>query len=157
MTTPYAGATAGERARVETQKILQRLGCEQVGCMDDHATHEVLLAFTLRGRQYQLRVSAKGWAALYLRQNPYSSRMRTSRTDYEQQALQQGRVAANSVLRDWIKGQATAIESGMLSFENAFMPWCLTADGRPLVERLADMPGLLPAPEQPKIVQLTKT
>jgi len=30
--------------------------------------------------------------------------------DWEQSALAQGHVAVNSILRDWIKGQVTAIE-----------------------------------------------
>ena len=73
----------------------------------------------------------------------------------EQAALRQGHVAVNSVLRDWIKGQVTAIETGVLSFEAVFMPYMLTADGRPLIERLAET-NLLPAPDEPKVVQLTK-
>jgi hypothetical protein len=77
--------------------------------------------------------------------------MRTSRQDYEQAALRQGQVAVNSILRDWIKGQVTAVESGILSFEAIFMPYMLTADGRPLIERVAE---LLPKPEEQKVVQL---
>jgi len=153
MTTPYAGAIAGTRAREDTTKILRRLGCDEVGFMDFNSTHEVMLAFTYRKQQYQFRVSAKGWAARYLRDNPYSTRMRKSRTEYEQQALEQGRIAINSVIRDWAKGQVTAIESGVLSFEHAFTPWALTFDGRPLIERLTET-NLLPAPEASKIVQL---
>ena len=57
-------------------------------------------------------------------------------SDYEQAALRQGHVAVNSILRDWIKGQMTAIECGILSFEAVFMPYMLTGDGRPLIERL---------------------
>jgi hypothetical protein len=154
MNTPYAGATAGTRAREETQKILRRLGCEQVGFMDDHVKHELLLAFTYRNRNYHFKASAKGWASMYLRENPYSHRMRKSRTEHEQEALHKGQIAVNSVIRDWVKGQVTAIESGVLSFEHAFMPWALTADGRPLIERLAET-NLLPPPAEPKVVQLT--
>jgi hypothetical protein len=153
--TPYASATSDMRAREEIKKILQRFGCESIGFMDDMKDHEVLLAFTHRGRQVQLRASAKGWAAMWLRENPWSYRHRTQRIDYEQAALRQGHVAVNSVLRDWIKGQVTAVECGVLSFEAVFMPYMLTADGRPLIERLAET-NLLPAPEEPKVVQLTK-
>ena len=39
--------------------------------MDDNVKHEVLLAFTHRGRQVQLRASAKGWAQLWLKENPW--------------------------------------------------------------------------------------
>jgi hypothetical protein len=136
---PYASATSGENARTETIKILRRLGCESIGFMDEFDKHEVLLAFTHRGRPVQLRVSAKGWAQMYLKQNPYNGYRRRSRVDYEQDALRQGHVAVNSILRDWVKAQVTAIESGVLSFEAVFMPHMLTSDGRPLIERARDL------------------
>jgi hypothetical protein len=34
-------------------------------------------------------------------------------------ALKQDHVVVNSILRDWIKGQVTAIECGVLSFERS--------------------------------------
>jgi hypothetical protein len=143
------------RAREEGKKILRGFGCESIGFMDDEVKHEVLLAFTHRGRAVQLRASAKGWAQMWLKENPWTNRHRTRRIDYEQAALRQGHVAVNSILRDWIKGQVTAVECGVLSFEAVFMPFMLTADGRPLIERIAET-NLLPAPPEEKIVQLTK-
>ena len=117
--------------------------------------HEVLLAFTHRGRQVQLRASAKGWAQIWLRENPFNYRRRATRQDWEQAALQQGHVAVNSVLRDWIKGQVTAIETGVLQFEAVFMPYMLTADGRTALEHVKER-NLLPAPDEPKVIPLVK-
>jgi hypothetical protein len=54
-------------------------------------------------------------------------------------------------LRDWIKGSVTAIEAGILSFEAAFLPYMLAADGRPLLDRAVE---LLPAPGEEKVVAL---
>jgi hypothetical protein len=142
---PYANATSGDRARAEIMKILRRLGCEQIGFMGDFNKHEVLLAFIHRGRSVQFPVSAKGWAAMWLRKNPWNDRMRRSRHEYEQAALQQGHVVANSMLRDWVKGNVTAVESGILSFEAVFLSHMLTNDGRPLIERIGES-NLLPAP-----------
>lgn len=153
MGTPYASATSGASARDEVTKILRRFGCESVGFMDDFEKHEILLAFTHLGRPIQLRASAKGWAQMYLKENPWTHRRTGSRLDYEQKALRQGQVAVNSILRDWIKGQITAVECGILSFEAVFMPYMLTSDGRPLIERLAES-DLLPAPQEPKVVSL---
>jgi hypothetical protein len=150
---PYEGATSGASARDEITKVLRRFGCETVGFMDDFDKHEVLLAFTHRGRPVQLRASAKGWAQMYLRENPWTSRRREAKQEYEQAALRQGQVAVNSILRDWIKGQITAVECGILSFEAVFMPHMLTADGRPLVERIKET-ELLPKPDEAKIVSL---
>jgi hypothetical protein len=153
MAISYASATSGENARKEITKILRRFGCEEIGFMDNFNEHEVLLAFKRRGRPVQLKASAKGWAQMFLKQNPWSYSRRSSRADWEQNALRQGHIAVNSILRDWMKGQITAIECGILSFEAVFMPYMLTADGRPLIERLAES-HLLPAPEEPKVVPL---
>ena len=155
MSVPYASASTGASARDEITKVLRRFGCESVGFMDDFDKHEELLAFTHRGRQVQLRASAKGWAQIFLKENPWTSRRRDTRVDYEQGALRQGHIAVNSILRDWIKGQMTAVECGILSFEAVFMPYMLTNDGRPLIERLVDT-NFLPAPADQKVVSLTK-
>lgn len=145
---PYEGATSGAAARDEVTKVLRRFGCESVGFMDDFERYEVMLAFKHRGRPVQLTASAKGWAQMYIKAHPWSSSMRTGKIDYEQRALKQGLIAVNSILRDWIKGQVTAVECGILSFEAVFMPYMLTGDGRTLIERITSMPELLPAPMQ---------
>jgi hypothetical protein len=63
-----------------------------------------LLAFKHRGRAIQFKASTKGWAQMYLRKNPRPERSRRSSADYQQDALRQGHVAVNSILRNWIKG-----------------------------------------------------
>jgi hypothetical protein len=111
------------------------------------------LYFIYRGRQVQFPVSAKGWAQMWLKENPWNYRCRSSQHDYQQAALRQGLIAANSILRDWIKSQLTAIESGILSFEAVFLPYMLTNDGRPVIERLAET-NMLPSPTETKVVPL---
>lgn len=144
-TVPYESATSGSRAREEITNLLRRMGCEEVGFMDDFAKYEVFLAFKHRGRSVQLRASAKGWAAMYLKARPYGSRTRGTKADYETKALKQGLIAVNSILRDWVKGQVVAVECGMMSFEAVFMPHMITSDGRPLIERISET-KLLPPP-----------
>src|SRR5262245_20231258 len=155
MTIPYASASSDMRAWDEIRKILTRFGCESIGFMDDNTRQDVLLAFSYRGQQIQMNVSAKGWAQMWLKENPWTYRHRTQRTEYEQAALRQGHVAVNSILRDWVKAQITIIESGIVSFEAVFMPYMLTNDGRTLLERVKDS-NLLPPPEQPKVVSISK-
>lgn len=146
---PYANATSGVAARTEITNILRRFGCSNVGFMDDYQNHEVLLAFEHRGNRVQLRASAKGWAAMYLRAEPWNQNRRSTQHDYEQAALDKGLVAVNSVLRDWVKGQITAVETGVLSFAGVFLPYMLAHDGRPLLEHIAAA-KLLPAPVDPE-------
>jgi hypothetical protein len=119
--------------------------------MDDDANHEVVLYFEHRGRPVRMPVSVKGWAQMWLKANPLSSRARKSEHEHRQEALRKGHLAASSAIRDWVKGQVTAIETGLLSFEAVFMPFMLDSDGRPLIERMKDM---LPQPEETKVVAL---
>jgi hypothetical protein len=144
-TVPYENATTGAQARDEITRLLRRFGCTNVGFMDKFDEHALLLAFTHRGRDIQLLASAKGWAQMYLKAHPYNSQSRGTRQDREQKALRQGGIAINSMLRDWVKGQVTAVECGMLSFEAVFLPYMLTSDGRPLIERVIEA-KMLPAP-----------
>lgn len=147
MTVPYAEATSGAKARDEITKMLQRFGCISVGFMDDFENSSVMLVFVHRGRHVQLNASAKGWAQMYLKEHPWSYARKLSKQPYEQKALRQGLVAVNSILRDWVKGQITAVETGILSFEAVFMPHMLTSDGRPLIDRI-QAENLLPAPTE---------
>lgn len=145
MTTPYENATSGVAAREEITKLLRRFGCDSIGFMDDFEKRELLLVFRHRGRSMQLRASAKGWAALYLKEHPYSYRIRgRSEQEHRERALAQGQVAINSILRDWVKGQVMAIETGILSFDAVFLPFMLTHDGRTVSDRV-DQLGLLEA------------
>lgn len=144
---PYAGATSGAAARDEITKILQRFGCESVGFMDDFAEKAIVLAFKHRGRPVQLRASAKGWAAMYLKENPWSYARKSNKAAWEAAALDQGLIAVNSILRDWVKGQVTAVETGILSFEAVFFSHMLTSDGRPIID-VATNAGLLPPPRE---------
>lgn len=147
MSAPYASATSGSAARAETVKFLRRMGCESVGFMDDFAKHEVLLAFTHRGRPVQIRASAKGWATLFLKIEPHTPRHRKSRLQYEADALDQGLIAVDSIIRDWTKAQVTMVECGILSFDAVFMPHMVCADGRTVVERAVEI-NLLPPPRE---------
>lgn len=145
-TVPYENATSGSAARDEITKILRRFGCSSIGFMDDFDKKEILLAFEHRGNRVQLHASAKGWAALYLKAHPYNpSRQRKTRTEHEAKAIEQGLIAINSILRDWVKGQVTAVECGVLSFSAVFMPHMIASDGRPMIEHMVTR-GLLPAP-----------
>lgn len=146
MSTPYARASSGMKARDEITTMLRGFGCESVGFMDDFEEKVLVLAFKHRGRAVQLRASAKGWAAMYLKANPWNGNRKSTKHDWEQAALSQGLVAVNSILRDWMKGQITAIECGILSFEAVFLPYMLTSNGQSVIERIQTM-DLLPPPD----------
>lgn len=147
ISVPYAGATSGAAARDEITKLLRRFGAEKVGFMDNFDKNEVVLQFVHHGRPVALSASAKGWAAMYLKAHPWSARTRKSRAAHEAKALAQGFVAINSILRDWVKGQVTAVECGMLQFDAVFMPYMLADDGRSILEHIRSS-KMLPPPNE---------
>ena len=146
MSLPYENATSGKNAIAEMQKLLRSFGASSFGVMEDFAKGDVIVQFQWRERQVTIRASFKGYAAAYLRHHPQTLRSQLSRAEYERRALRQGEIAVYSILRDWIKGQITAIEVGMLSFEGAFLGQLLLPNGQTVMERIAET-KLLGAPE----------
>lgn len=146
MTLPYANSTTGQRALEDIRKVVQAFGCSKFAPMEDFSTGEVTIQFEYRGRMVQVTASAKGYASALMKEKPYTSRTRKTRTEYERAMLNQGQIAVWSILRDWIKGQLTAIETGILSFDAAFLGQILLPDGRTVHEGI-QAKGMLPALE----------
>jgi hypothetical protein len=149
MPLPYENATSGEKALGEIQKLLRGFGCSKFGSMSDDEAQEVLVQFEYRGRPVSVKASVRGYAAAWLRAHPYSSRSRSTQKEYERKALDIASIAVYSILRDWIKGQIMAIETGILTFEGAFLGQILLPTGKTVLEHAAAT-KLLPALEAPK-------
>jgi len=143
---PYETATSGERALQEVQKILLAFGCTAFGHMREVEKGELIVQFRYRDRDVSIKASAKGYAAMWLKHHPWNKYVRRTRVDHEKLALQIGSVAVYSVIRDWIKGQVTAVETGTLTFEGAFLGQILLPSGQTVLEA-AQSHNLLSAPE----------
>lgn len=138
MSLPYQNSTSGRSAMDDIRKVIQAFGCTKFAPMEDFAAGTITIQFEYRGRMVQITASAKGYAAAWLRENPYSSRMRVNSTGHQKRALAQGQIAVWSILRDWIKGQLTAVETGILSFEGAFLGQILLPNGQTVYERIEE-------------------
>ena len=149
MSLPYSEATAGDKALVELQRTLAKFGCQSFGTMTDAEKGVTIVQFKWRNQVVALHASWKGYAQAWLKENPYTYRTKGTRLEHEQRALARGQIAVCSVLRDWVKGQITAVECGVMSFEAAFMPHMLLPTGERLIDRAKN---LLPSPEEPKVI-----
>ena len=148
MSLPYETASSGEKATAELQRILSRFGCERFGTMTDNAEGVLICQFSYRSRDVIVRASFRGYAAAWLKEHPYNySRMRSTKQQHEAKASEIGRVAVHSILRDWIKGQTMAIETGMLTFEGAFLGQLMLANGRTVLDEAMQDVKLLGAPQ----------
>jgi hypothetical protein len=136
MPLPYENATSGKAAIDEMQKILRGFGASSFGVMENFHVGEVIVQFVWRERNVTIKASAKGYAAAWLRHHPWSFRFRYTQIEHERRALKQANISVYSILRDWIKGQVTAVEIGMLSFEGAFLGQILLSNGETVLERI---------------------
>ncbi len=150
MSLPYENATSGGGALEEIRKVLTKYGCSRFGTMTDTEQGELLVQFSHRGRDVTAKASYRGYAAAWLREHPHSVRTRGSKVDHEKKALKQAEISVCSVLRDWIKGQVMAIETGVLTFEGAFLGQIMLPTGRTLLEEVQQQ-RLLPSPAAEEI------
>lgn len=147
MGLPYENATSGNNAINDIQKMLRGFGCNKFGTGEDFDTGELFIQFEHRGRMVMLKASARGYAAAWLREHPYRPQTKGSRADHEAKALRIGGIAVYSILRDWVKGQVTAVEIGMMTFEAAFLSHILLSSGMSVIEHVQAQ-KLLPPPEE---------
>lgn len=147
MSLPYENSTSGERALGEIQKLLRGFGCSKFGSMIDDGAQEIVVQFEYRGQMVSVKASMRGYASAWLKEHPHGARTRTTKIEHERKALNIASVAVYSILRDWIKGQITAIETGILTFEGAFLGQLLLGNGKTVLEH-AQASTLLPAPKE---------
>ncbi len=148
MGLPYENATSGGAALEDIRKLLTKFGCARFGTMTDAERGELVVQFTYRSRDVTAKASYRGYAAAWLKEHPYTNRTRGTQKDHERKALAQAEISVCSILRDWIKGQVMAVETGILTFEGAFLGQILLPNGRTVLEQAADT--LLPALEGPR-------
>lgn len=144
MRVPYETASSGQRALAEIEKILHRFGCQSFGAMQDFERKTLIIQFKYRNMQMHVEASMSGYAAQWLKAHPWSNRMRRNKVDHEREALRVASFAVYSILRDWIKGQVMAIESGILTFEGAFLGQIMLQSGGSVLQHLQKQ-QLLPA------------
>jgi hypothetical protein len=138
MSLPYENTTAGDKALGEIQKLLRAFGCSKFGSMVDDEEGSVLVQFEYRQRPVSVKASISGYAAAWLKEHPYTNRMRCTKLEHERKAREVASVAVYSILRDWIKGQIMAIETGVLSFEGAFLGQIMLPSGKTILEQVQE-------------------
>lgn len=134
MSLPYENTSAGSKALAELQTILRRFGCNKFGSMQDNSEGVLMVQFEYRNKMVSVKASINGYAQAWLREHPFTSRMRSSKVEHERKAKEIASIAVYSVIRDWIKGQIMAIETGVLSFEGAFLGQILLPSGKTVLE-----------------------
>jgi hypothetical protein len=147
MTLPYENTSSGDKAIGEIQKVLQRFGCQSFGTMTDFENKKLIIQFRYKDTPIQVDASISGYAAAWLKEHPWSSRMKRNKLDHEREAMRVANIAVYSILRDWIKGQVTAIDCGILSFEGAFLGQVMLPSGKTILQHVQDKKLLIGGPD----------
>lgn len=134
MTVPYDRATSGAKALEEIRKLLTKFGCGRFGTMTDVEDGALIVQFSYRGRDVTAKASYRGYAAALLKDQPWTRQRTTSESAWKAKALKQAEISVCSILRDWIKGQIMAIETGVLTFDGAFLGQILLPSGKTVLE-----------------------
>lgn len=150
MGLPYENATSGGAALEDIRKLLTKFGCARFGTMTDVENGELIVQFSYRSRDITAKASYKGYAVAWLKEHPYGPRTRGTKAAHEAKALKQAEISVCSILRDWIKGQVVAIETGILTFEGAFLGQILLPNSSKTVLDAVMQSQMLPALVAPK-------
>lgn len=73
MSIPYQDATSGEKALAELQRTLEKFGCVAFGTMVDAERGVTIVQFRWHGQTVSLEASWKGYAAAWLRAQPWNA------------------------------------------------------------------------------------
>ena len=138
MSLPYQNTRSGDKAMGEIQKIVRGFGCSKFGSGNDFDTGDLFIQFEYKGQMIHMKANAKGYAAAWLKENPWTYRRNSTRAEWESKALSIGNIAVYSILRDWVKGQVTAIEIGVMTFEAAFLSHIMLPSGRRVIDEITE-------------------
>lgn len=149
MKLPYADSKAGQAREAEIRAVLRGVGASAIGFMVDDDADQIIAQFRLHGREITIPVRVVAYAEAWLRENPHTSRMRSTPAEHKRKAREQAERAAWAILADWIKAQAAMMAAGFQDAETAFLPHIHLPSGQRVVEAILqpDSPLQLPKPE----------
>ncbi len=122
MSDRYAARTtvSPEKSQAEIDATLKRYGCDQRMWGRDDTLHMVAIAFRRKGQGYRMQMP--------LPVSGYS--MGAAKAEAETRRRFR-------VLLIWLKAQFEMVDTGLITFEDAFMPHAILPDGRTAAQAFA--------------------
>jgi len=146
MKLPYASSQAGASLEAEIRATLRGVGASAIGFMVDDDKDMVIAQFRLHGREITVPVRIGAYADAWLRENPHSTRMRSTVAEHRKKAREQAEAATWAILADWVKAQAAMVVAGFMDADTAFLPHVHLPDGRRVGEAITGPGGPLALP-----------
>lgn len=122
MALPYSNSTANpEKAQARIRTMLHRFGVDALSFTENIREREISVNFVYDGYPVKLLVDYGALSLTYIDDAPYSSRMRRTRKQYEEEKLKVAYRASFSLLQDYLKGTLTMVELNATPFAEAFL------------------------------------
>jgi hypothetical protein len=151
----YASNTqvTADRSRQEIERLLMRFGAGQFGYLTDVQNNRAHIMFVYRGLRIRISVSLPKESDF--NKTPKGRRKKDNqiKVDYEKEMRRRWRS-----LTLLVKAKLVAVEDGVATFEEEFLPYILWGNGQTTAEQLSGrimsieesgvVPNLLPMPKE---------
>lgn len=119
---PYQSSEVSvARSQDRIRTLFIRFGASHFSFSEEPAAGLFVINFVINGLPVSLPFSADNVFQAYLKEKPYTSRMKRSREAYEHSLREQAGRSVYRFAEDYLKAVFTAIEFGLLTFEEAFL------------------------------------
>lgn len=126
-----------DRSRQEIERMLMKYGASRFGCMSDYEHRIALIEFSYRKIAIQMRIPLP---------DPKAKQFTMKERGYGLRSANVARdLFSKEVRRRWrslslaLKAKLVAVEDGITTFENEFMPYMVTDNGQTLAERFGHL------------------
>ena len=137
MTLPYQNSsTDPSKAQGRIQATLRKFGVNRIIFDDDIENCTINIMFQYNNLPVSLPVNYRVLGEKFLAEQPYTSRRRGSRADYEFAMYEKAFKASYAMLEDLVKSMISIVNVGVYSFEEVFLGFFMGKDGRRVSEVL---------------------
>jgi len=137
MALPYQNSsTDPSKAQGRIQATLRKFRVGRIIFDDDIDNHTIKIMFSYNNLPVVLPVDYKELGDKFLEQEPYTSRRRGSKADYEFAMYEKAFKASYAMLEDLVKAMISIVNVGVYSFEDVFLGFFMGKDGRRVAEIL---------------------
>ena len=137
---PYANSTADPtKAQGRIRETLLKFEVDRIGFEEDLKSFEVMVRFAHRGCNVSLPVNYGRLADRYIEDDPWTTRKRYTKKEWDAKKREIAYKASYSILEDYLKGMLAMVELGAMPFEEVFLSHFINNQGRRLGEVVTPM------------------
>lgn len=132
---PYTNSRCNPvQAQQRIRTILQKFGVDRIIFDEDFKNFTVYVKFQYKDYPVSIPLNYAEMSKIYQKASPYTHRMRKPKSEWEEDHRETAYRAAFSVLEDFIKSMVTRGDLNVFSFEEIFVSYFISSEGKRLGE-----------------------